>query len=268
MQRIMSKVAHAVLPRATVLRLRVWRALRGSNEPEVRFLPVLAREGAFLDVGANIGSWTGPASRSFQSVHAFEPDAEIVGALRESVAKNVTVHGMALSNRTGVGKFHTPIANGRPVTTLASLEDHEAQGAEFSVCNVRLAPLDTLNLRHIDVVKIDVEGHEAAVLEGAGETIDRERPTLIVEIEDRHNSASSENIIASIVAKGYGCYYVYGNELVPFQAGSIAKLQRRDLLPVAGSRKKNLDYINNFVFIPFERRGERDLIDEFLRRTA
>lgn len=76
------RLAKALLPGSTYMALKVRRALHGSGDAEVSLLPLLARQGAFVDIGANMGTWTGPAARAFRLVHAFEPDPVISTALR------------------------------------------------------------------------------------------------------------------------------------------------------------------------------------------
>ena len=53
--------------------------------------------------------------------------------------------------------------------------------------SVQTACLDDVTLPRIGFIKIDVEGHELNVLEGAKRTISRDRPTLLIECEERHN---------------------------------------------------------------------------------
>jgi FkbM family methyltransferase len=213
-------------------------------------------------VGANIGAWAGPASRSFHTVHAFEPDAAIAGTLRRVVPANVTVHEIALSDHEGIGRFTTPIHRGHPLATRASLEADANRGYEEIVCEVRLSTLDKMNLRGVDVVKIDVEGHEEAVLAGASETIARERPTLIVEIEERHHAGRSELIVESLLSRDYSCHYLLNGKLIRFRLGSIGNLQPPDLVPTPEVKSER--YINNFIFIPGERKNERESIERFL----
>jgi len=268
MRRIVVDIIEAIIPQSMLMSIRVRRGLRGGRDPELKVLPVLARGGAFVDVGANIGTWTGPAARSFRRVHSFEPDALIATALRKAAPANVTVHSIALSDHEGIGIFRVPIYRGHPVRTRASLEAGVNPGCEEIVSEVRLSPLDQLELRGIDVLKIDVEGHEAGVLKGCSKTLERERPTLIVEIEDRHNAGKSENIIQGLVDCGFSCHYIYRDRLMEFQTGSISELQAKDIVPVSGATEKSPAYINNFIFIPQERGNERDLIDQALTRTA
>jgi FkbM family methyltransferase len=183
------RIAKALLPEAAVTLFRVRRALRGSTDAEARLLPVLARDGAFLDVGANLGSWSGTAARVFRRVYAFEPNAGLAAALRTLAPPNLVVHEVALSDRDGAGRFAVPIYGRRPLNTRGSLEPDANPGFEKElVCGVRLSRLDSLDLGNIDVIKVDVEGHEGPVLAGARTTLERERPTLIIEIEERHHA--------------------------------------------------------------------------------
>lgn len=263
MNRALKEIAKAVLPASMVAAWQVRRALRGSPEPELRLLPALARGGLFLDVGANMGGWCGPASRVFAEVHAFEPIPPLAAALRGAVPANVTVHELALSDHEGSGRFAVPIYDGRAVTTRASLERDANTGFDDeAVHEVRLARLDTLTLVDVDAMKIDVEGHEAAVLAGAHETIERERPTLIVEIEERHHPGQSEAIIQSVVSRGYLCCYLHHERVERFVPGCLGELQPPDAWPVAGRR--SADYVNNFIFVPNERGHEIEAMARFI----
>lgn len=257
-------IAEAILPQSILMTIRVRRGLRGGHDPELKILPALARKGAFVDVGANIGTWTGPAARSFRSVHAFEPDALIASTLQKVVPANVTVHPIALSDHAGVGSFRVPIYRGRVVRTRASLEPDVNPGCKEIVSEVRLSPLDELDLRGIDVLKIDVEGHEAGVLKGSVKTLARERPTLIIEIEDRHNAGKSEEIIQGLIAQEYSCHFISSGRLIEFRAGSMCELQAKNNIPAPGVADKPAAYINNFIFIPAERAEERARIEQAL----
>lgn len=268
MRRFLADIAEAIIPQSILMSIRVRRGLRGGRDPELKVLPFLARNGAFVDVGANIGTWTGPAARSFRRVHAFEPDALIASTLQKSVPTNVTVHSIALSDHEGVGTFRIPIYRGRAVRTRSSLEADANPGCEEIVREVRISPLDELDLQGIDVLKIDVEGHEAGVLKGSVKTLARERPTLIVEIEDRHNAGKSESIIQGLVEGGYSCFYIDHDRLAEFRAGSISELQTKENIPVSGATEKSAAYINNFIFIPHERADEKALIGRALAQAT
>jgi FkbM family methyltransferase len=109
------------------------------------------------------------------------------------------VHEVALSDANGTAVLSTPVFSGRPALGLASVSK-SFPGAHLDT--VKTATLDSYELLDISLIKIDVEGHEAAVLGGAVRTIERERPTLIVEIEPRHG-ADVASLISSIKSLGY-----------------------------------------------------------------
>ena len=63
-------------------------------------------------------------------------------------------------------------------------------------------------------MSIDVEGHETEVIEGAIETINKNRPILLVEIEESHTKKSVSDTIKFINALGYKSYYFNEKELI------------------------------------------------------
>jgi hypothetical protein len=100
------------------------------------------------------------------------------------------------------------------------------------------------------------------MLEGAWETIERERATLIVEIEERHHPGRSEQIIQRIASRGYRCWYMLDGRFEAFVAGEVARLQPDALAP--SSTEKAPAYVNNFFFLPTERSGQVDAIQDHL----
>ena len=159
---------------------------RGYAEPELKLLPaVVPRHLISVDIGANIGEYTFPLSRLSSAVHAFEPAAEMASILKKIAPANVTVHELALSDKSGTTTLSTPTSNGHHAYGLSSLEQRE--GTCFLRATVKTACLDDVTLPQIGFIKIDVEGHELNVLRGAKRTISTDRPTLLVECEERHN---------------------------------------------------------------------------------
>ena len=225
---------------------------RSANEPELRLLSAFAGCGNFVDIGANIGAWSIKAAGLFPKVYAFEPDKSVSALLQATAPPNVLVHSIALSNRSGVAQLAVPVIDGKEVATRASLE----RGANPGFAEIRrdavLATLDSQQLRDIAVIKIDVEGHEAFVLDGAVDTIARERPVLIVEIEERHHRGRSNEVFDRLLSRGYTCQFVRNNRLHPFLISMIEELQPVEMEPEFGFKQDG--YINNFIFVPEERR--------------
>ena len=138
-----------------------------------------------LDIGANIGYNTLMAS-DYGPVHSFEPlFHEIVqkNVEQNSVMKHVNVHPYALGdkNETSVIYIVKP-SNGSVNYGGCSLYPsicHESEGVSIEVKR-----LDDVYTGHASFVKMDVEGHEYQILQGATELLKKHRPILLIEIHD------------------------------------------------------------------------------------
>ena len=230
-----------------------WKAADGSEEPELRLLSALRTNGCFIDIGANVGNWSKEAARIFRRVYAFEPDDKLAALLRKSMPSNVLIHAVALSDRIGTGQLAVPVFDGEELTTRASLEMGANPGFAEVVREVNLTTLDSFGLKDIAAIKIDVEGHEGSVLDGASQTIAIERPVVIVEIEERHHPGRSHSVFDRLKRHGYTCCFVRNQELNLFEIEMMDDLQPIGLIPPIG--KKPDGYVNNFIFFPSERRN-------------
>lgn len=135
----------------------------------------------FVDVGANIGNHSlCMAAATDVSVYAFEPNATLVDALKVSIRANgmedrVHAFAQALGAREEAGEFI-------PGTEVRIGMSRVVPGSG----DVRISTLDSLDLpARVSVIKIDVEGMERPVLEGAREVISRDRPALYCEAKLR-----------------------------------------------------------------------------------
>jgi FkbM family methyltransferase len=148
-----------------------------------------------LDVGANTGLFTllAAAANPTLRVCAFEPLATAQNLLRANIARNpdlaerITVEPFGLSRANGSFRFFETINDQGLVTTSSSLElEHAQRVGEYRECTIITRTLDawaeSLGRATIQLMKIDVEGHEHAVIEGGRMTIHRHRPFIIVEI--------------------------------------------------------------------------------------
>jgi FkbM family methyltransferase len=123
-----------------------------------------------VDIGAHIGLWSYNLSHAFKNVVAFEP----VLLHRQCFIKNtegrenIDLRDCALGATEGLVNI---------VTTHGSSGDSRVGGPG----DIPLKTLDSFNLYGVDLIKIDAEGYEENILEGAGETIGKFRPTIVVE---------------------------------------------------------------------------------------
>lgn len=196
----------------------------GPVEKEILGLGAVVRPGdVCLDVGAEFGLYThvlahlvGPGG----AVHAFEPQAGahrwLAAGVRAAGPDWVHLHRLALGAGTGTALLSVPRRCGLPVhgrafvTTGAHDEGPNREFAGRRHEAVALTTLDAavqaLALPAVRLVKVDVEGAEAALLDGAEQTLRRHRPHLLVEIEDRHTAkfgTTGRDIVARLVALGY-----------------------------------------------------------------
>jgi len=143
---------------------------------ERRLLSRLVRPGMrVVDVGANIGYYmlmferfVGPAG----SIVCIEPSPPNVEELERNVSanglSNVSVHRVAVGGEEGMTGLRDGINSG-------------VTDGEDAAYEVPLRTLDSLLDEGVDFLKIDVEGYEAAVLQGAQQVLARDRPALFVE---------------------------------------------------------------------------------------
>lgn len=222
--------------------------------------PVLSRfpldrrfPGRAIDAGANRGTYTYAFARGFDAVEAFEPQPECAAAI-EAFARaepKVHVHRLGLSDRRATVALHVPIVHGRfhshRATGLASIGEISGEVAELTI---EVVPLDDFMFDDVAMIKIDVEGHESQVLAGAQQTIARSRPTLIVEIEQRHlQSAPIADVFAYITSMGYSGWFFRGNVLEKLETFSYEIDQAPYLDDVALGHAPD-EYANNFIFEP------------------
>lgn len=143
-----------------------------------------------IDIGANLGEWTVPLARAVGPagrVVAVEPAPRNAAALDKTLAANALRHAemlrCAIGERDGMVEFAVPLVTSARADTGTARVGAAAAGQE--AIEVELRRLDTLaadeRLERIDLIKIDVEGHERRVLDGGGDSLTRFRPVLVVE---------------------------------------------------------------------------------------
>lgn len=166
----------------------------GSQErnPETLALCCLRHFGvqSLWDVGANFGyySWLLKSAAPDLQVVLIEPLPANASLIRATIQRNKFVDATLIeagaSDCPGEGTLHADELGG----STSSLNDEATFeqrhfGLSPKLIRVPLVSVDTLRAQHgpVDFIKIDVEGHEAATLRGAAETIRRDQPILFVE---------------------------------------------------------------------------------------
>ena len=128
-----------------------------------------------LDVGAHVGFWLKDLQNNFKMVYAFEPISDV----RECLKKNVEKDNYLLFD-FGLGdKNETVMVNYIPEETGNTYVSSKGNR------EIEIRRLDEIRLPKIDYIKIDAEGYEIKVLQGAEGLITRDEPFIHVEVKDK-----------------------------------------------------------------------------------
>ena len=221
-------------------------AVRGDMEKEMALLGLLVRRGDHvIDVGGNRGTYAYRLWKLGAKVEVFEPNPDCARILEGWAAgkSGVAIHQVALSSRAGTAELHVPVDE-QGVEHDASATIEQAHGERSRDHLVRLRPLDSYGFTDVALIKIDVEGHESSVIDGAAETLRASGPALIVEIEQRHNSRAIGEIFAQIEHFGYNGFVLLDGRLAPLHAFDLERHQSMESFAAAGGA-----YHNNFIFL-------------------
>ncbi len=217
-------------------------------------LPAGSIDGA-IDVGAALGSYAWVLARKARRVVSYEP-GEVHGRYMTAATAgtNVTLVRAAVGDEPGEVDMFTPgdDNDARHQATLSAVNP-VVRTAGTTVHRVEVVTLDDDAVARlgpqtrIDVIKIDVEGFENAVLRGAAGIIARHHPLIIAEIEARHNP-DYRAAFAQLRAAGYAVHFWRDGAYRPLVGDDIAAMQ----LPADLERRlaggDHEKYINNFVF--------------------
>ena len=218
-------------------------------EPELTLLKHFINHGdCCLDVGANIGHYTFMFEKlaGSENVYAFEPILNNYIHLN-GLFKNCHIHQIALSDENKMKKFKIPIINDIVFDTRGKLDIDIVESNEngFRTFDVKCETMDSFvknkKLNKVDFIKIDVEGHELKVLEGAIKTLKQFKPSMMIEIEQRHHKINIDYIFNFITSFGYKISF-YNLEKLRFEQLSNFDIEKHQSF----KNIKTSKYVNNF----------------------
>jgi FkbM family methyltransferase len=129
-----------------------------------------------LDIGANVGEWTRPLAKKFDKVICFEPNPNFRKCFEKNIAEgNVILHPYGLSSHSHTADQGTNNTYLNDVVGDTSPRDG----------NIECRSLDSFDLTDVDYVKIDVDGFEIPLLQGAEQTLRRNNPVINIEMKQR-----------------------------------------------------------------------------------
>lgn len=195
-----------------------------------------------VDVGANVGfftrrfaRWVGPAGR----VLALEPEARNLTRLKARLARDGLADIVETIDAAAAEKAGTVLLDLNPDNPA----DHRLGERGVPVASVTLDELvGQRSGRAVSLIKIDVQGSELRVIEGARETIARFRPALFIEVDDAHLrscGASAAALVDRLDALGYRPHRL-------LRSGPSAALSPAECL----ARVARPGQYEDFVFLP------------------
>ena len=234
-----------IIPEKYLLKKRIQRSIKKGYEKELKIIDKFADKSKdAIDVGVYGGVYSYKLAQHFKFVHCFEANPLLYPFLNNNlkkIIKNINLYNLALSSTNGETILKLPIRsksffnqNIEELYELGAASVHQNNKFDnFKEVTVKKKKLDSIKFKNkIGFIKIDVEGHELEVIEGALNTIKENKPVLLIEIEERHSKRMVNDSIKYIKNIGYNCYYEKNKDLV-----RVEKL-------------KNINEEFNFFFLP------------------
>jgi FkbM family methyltransferase len=248
-------------------RLKLWNQVNIFNhEKELLFLPALASKDLIsIDIGASSGIYSIALLAYSKKIYSFEPRADGIRDLSDmtrALRLPIQVETVALSNKEGEAELRMLKYDlGRSTIAPENALFDPDESPERRVLVIK-RKLDSYGLSGIGFIKIDVEGHEKAVLEGAEQTIEKNRCNLLIEMEERHCPGVICEVKAWLEHRHYEGFFIDEGEILAMEM--FRPSIHQDPKNIGGwkenwSRKGK--YINNFIFVPEENKSE------FLRKA-
>ncbi len=188
---------------------------------ETRFFRRYLKSGmVFFDIGANVGYYSLLASDIIDdgSIHSFEPIFEQYRDLLENVERNeltnVTVNRLIVSNRSGSLDIHLGSEDNSGSASVEFVYREADVGKETVECTTLDEYVRVHKVKQIDVVKIDTEGHETSVLQGAQDTLKKFKPLLLIEVRGKmleEIGSSRDKFFQQMKDLGYQAYELKRN---------------------------------------------------------
>lgn len=176
------------------------------NERKLRqkyFIPAIQAGSVFIDIGSAYGSWSIPAAMIGAQVYAVDPRPEVCQQLADSMALNglqgnsVIINAAAANKVTEAG--YEMCDSGSTSTTTLQGQSHVHCKSHSMVPTITVDWLvSEYSIQKVDFIKVDAEGVELEVLQGAADTIRRFTPNMIIECHLMHDDKMVQKILGFV----------------------------------------------------------------------
>jgi len=157
------------------------------------------KEGVFIDIGSHIGKYTIMVANQVKNrgcVVSIEPEKENFNIINKNLKlnhlRNATLLNIALSSKPGIRRLNISM-HGPGSHSFEKIK--ESKGCRPVKTDTLDNIVKSMNLMSVDLIKIDVEGHELDVLKGAKRTAKLFKPKIIVEIGNIKKQRKCEKMI-------------------------------------------------------------------------
>ena len=210
--------------------------------PELSLIKFLCSpEGNSIDVGANLGLYSFLISKYTKQLFAFEPNPYPLRYLKKLNKGNTRVYPIAIGSVNDEVELFIPKNPKGWTSNGASLRQLDlGKGMKLKVA---CRTIDSFDFRNIELIKIDVEGCEQDVIDGAMNTIQNWLPNIIIENEIFHTK-DPLSILNNLSELGY-CAYFCKNEGELIQLDEEFNFEKNQLDP----SHKDKNYVQNFIMI-------------------
>lgn len=260
---ILRNIALAYLPPKISFNINIWKNIKLSYlEAEMPYIQEIlgaiknmGKEPTAVDIGANLGLFSYLMSRYSQKVIAIEPQPKLARYLTQVLPKNVSILNLAVSDHDGIAQMLIPkvkglIGSSAQQDALATIEAANpiTNQVDTDHIDVPIKTLDEILAKYpqIDFIKIDVEGHELAVLNGAKNILRKIKPIFMIELYKAHNP-SVIDCIKLFFGFEFTCFYCTSSGIV--ECPTI-----KDVSSIIDTPKVDDRVITNFFFVPIEKK--------------
>jgi len=192
----------------------------GSYEPVLSNLlfSLLRLSKTFVDVGANVGFYTVAALKMKQDLRviSFEPNPVVFSKLSRNLKLNncldrASIVNVAVSNATkGSVDFFVPKSTGSSGGSMSNLHPEEGSPV-MQIISTTTLDKNLKVLTEVDVIKVDVEGHELKVIQGSLKTIRNFSPTIVIELLRKWMAPFGDHpqdVVSLLVRAGYEAFAI------------------------------------------------------------
>lgn len=176
-----------------------------------QMLPYIKPDSIVLDIGANIGCYAYAFSKIAKEVICFEPNKEAFDCLMYNIGKipGVRCYDYAISDIED--HYEVIVPNDNIGMAYIELTNNPYNEGTTTIDNF----IENSNIEDLSFIKIDVEGFELRVLNGAEKTINKFNPVMVIEINDhtlKRTNTTRQEIFKWLTDHGYTYRNIYANQ--------------------------------------------------------